>query len=223
MDQKKVLEGIEKLHTAEIILIISSVLSILGLIVLLASDRALNPDELAVTDPTTSGIVWMLILEIAAVVLAVISNILNVVALKRAKDGDVLFKPGFYISIMMLIIFIISGFGVSNEESLFAGIIEILEELGELALMVIIITGLKKFITKFGGDRMLRFANIMRALVAIMLALSLIGAILHLTGLEFVESIKVASYVFSLVSFILYLIFVARAIKFLKRNIERGV
>ncbi|MCR4611080.1 MAG: hypothetical protein K5644_04195 [Lachnospiraceae bacterium] len=209
--------GIEKIHTAEILLIIAT----------LIEGFSIGFYE-AIIDKTDSTPIWIIlsIFIIASVVLTVVSKILNLRGLKIASADSKLFMPAFYLSfgiiaieVFLLIVYIVEPNIEANKtiNSVFVEVEEI-EEIVEFIQMIIVMVVVKKLAQKLNGTTLIKFINIIKTLIIIIIAISLLAGVFSMINEDLSAIMKTIAIVLELASFVLYLIFVDKTVKFLKDN-----
>ncbi|MBR3299067.1 MAG: hypothetical protein IKI64_07675 [Clostridia bacterium] len=114
---KNAYEGIKKIFTAEIIMLIASIVTFVGAIVTITADSnavkdALNnPNEASIT----AGVAILGIVAIAFGICALVAFILNLVGLVKARKDDANFNTALMLTIAGIVVSILSSILSKNE------------------------------------------------------------------------------------------------------------
>lgn len=114
---KNAYEGIKKIFTAEIIMLIASIVTFVGAIATITADPnavkdALNnPNEASIT----AGVAILGIVALAFGICALVAFILNLVGLVQAKKDEANFNTALLLTIAGIVVSILSGIFSKNE------------------------------------------------------------------------------------------------------------
>ena len=215
MTYPKAYNGVKKIHTAQVLSLISS---ILGFVVAILGILGI------VFLPSTEGgsIVFALIALIVgliAAVLAIIAYILEIIGLKNASHDDNSFYTAFIFAIIGLVLIVLSTiFSVLKVANGFGDdIATIFTEFSSIIICAFVTIGVRNLASQLGQD-----ARSVAILQAVILALAIIANIISLlTGNAAVMVsgiIALIGAVLTIVFAIVYLVFLGKAKKMLKEH-----
>lgn len=114
---KNAYEGIKKIFTAEIIMLIASIVALVGAIVTVTADPNAVKDALNNASGTSlpTSVVILGIVALAFGICALVAFILNLVGLVQAKKDEANFNTALLLTIAGIVVSIISGIFSKNE------------------------------------------------------------------------------------------------------------
>ena len=223
MTFKNAYHGIKKVFTAELLTLIGTVCFLIAILLglLFVGTVYIGSDSGAVA----SGI-GAIVFIIGGIVLWVVGYIMNLVGLSQAGKDEDNIHIAFIVSIFVLLLRIVSGIfmllgvggGIAdNIASTIGGVCEIV-------VFVLVITGVSVLANKLGKPDMVRSgATLMRMLVAVY-CISILATLVvaffgpNPTALTVCSILEAVSALFSIVGYIIYLVFLGRAKNMLRDN-----
>ncbi len=207
-------KGLEKIHYAEIMLIVSTIL--LSISQAITDKEALN---ISLDDMSPVFMIVIIVVLAIGTILAAVADIMNLVGLKTASKDNRLFLIPFYVTLILLIVDIGAGIFLAAEHNVVVSeIVEVFKEIIETAQMIIVITTSMKMAKALNGDNHVKTSKFMLTFVIITIAVSFIAGFVS----AFAEGAGAVSkgiyYILEMVSFIIYLVYVDKTIKFLEEN-----
>ena len=207
-------KGIEKLHVAEILIIIGTIIDDLS--VYLISKDGLNLDIESI------GNIWLIVIMLVVIsgsLLIVIGDILNLVGLRRASKDDKLFKIPLYLTFALIIAqLVLSIIFIETHGEAINEIFEHIEEIIELLQIVCVIVVCRKMARGLNGTNMVTLSNRMLALEGIVILVSIVASIIILIVSEATPICTTVVEVIEIIAQVTYLLYVDKAIEFLKEN-----
>ncbi len=207
-------KGIEKLHIAEILIIIGTIIDDLS--VYLLSEDGLNLDIESI------GNIWLIVIMLvvsSGSLLIVIGDILNLVGLRRASKDDKLFKIPLYLTFALIIAqLVLSIIFIETHGEAVNEIFEYIEEIIELVQIVCVIVVCRKMARGLNGTNMVTLSNRMLALEGIVILVSIVASIIILIVSEATPICAIVVEVIEIIALVTYLLYVDKAIEFLKEN-----
>ena len=207
-------KGIEKLHIAEILIIIGTIIDDLS--VYLISKDGLNLDIESI------GNIWLIVIMLVVIsgsLLIVIGDILNLVGLRRASKDDKLFKIPLYLTFALIIAqLVLSIIFIETHGEAINEIFEYIEEIIELVQIVCVIVVCRKMARGLNGTNMVTLSNRMLALEGIVILVSIVASIIILIVSEATPICTTVVEVIEIIAQVTYLLYVDKAIEFLKEN-----
>ena len=207
-------KGIEKLHVAEILIIIGTIIDDLS--VYLISEDGLNLDIESI------GNIWLIVIMLVVIsgsLLIVIGDILNLVGLRRASKDDKLFKIPLYLTFALIIAqLVLSIIFIETHGEAINEIFEYIEEIIELVQIVCVIVVCRKMARGLNGTNMVTLSNRMLALEGIVILVSIVASIIILIVSEATPICTTVVEVIEIIALVTYLLYVDKAIEFLKEN-----
>ena len=207
-------KGLEKIHYAEIMLIISTILVSI-------CEAITDEDGFNISLDDMSPVFMIVIIVVLAIgaILAAVADIMNLVGLKKASKDSGLFLIPFYVTLVLLIVDIGAGIFLATEHNVVVSeIVETFKEIIETVQMVIVITTSMKMAKSLNGINHVKTSKLMLTFVIISIAVSFIAGLMSV----FIEGAGAISegiyHVLETVSFIIYLVYVDKTIKFLEEN-----
>ena len=165
------LEGVKKIYKAEILALISAAVGVVAVIIML----------IGAIGESAGGVAGGAVLLIAVAVLAVISFILNLVGLNKAKLDDDNFKTAFIITIVGIIASVVLG--AAKEGSFLSTIGESASDICSFLVTWFVCTGIISLADKLGDSEMNARGTKARSYLmvtwVITIVLSIIGNILE--------------------------------------------
>ena len=207
-------KGIEKLHIAEILIIIGTIIDDLS--VYLISKDGLNLDIESI------GNIWLIVIMLVVIsgsLLIVIGDILNLVGLRRASKDDKLFKIPLYLTFALIIAqLVLSIIFIETHGEAINEIFEYIEEIIEFVQIVCVIVVCRKMARGLNGTNMVTLSNRMLALEGIVILVSIVASIIILIVSEATPICTTVVEVIEIIAQVTYLLYVDKAIEFLKEN-----
>ena len=207
--------GVKKLHTAQILSLISVICGVVVAILLLLSGSAILGFA-DLEDGAAFGIL-ALVVGLAAAVLSVIAYIMQIIGLKQAGKDDRSFYTAFVFAIIALILTVAAAiFSVLNVANGFGDdIANIFTKVSAVVIAAFVINGVRNTAEALGQDDMAQKAKSVAILQAVFLCLSIVANIVALfTGnaAEIIATIlALISAVLMIIFTIVYLIFLGKA------------
>lgn len=214
MTYKNAYRGIEKIHIAEIMLIIGTFL--LSMIQALFSTK--DFDKLIEDTGTALGIIIVIIVVIG-LILTIAADIYNIWGLKIASLDDRMFYIPFFLSILIIIADTVIGIILFvTDKSVINLVIDRAEEIVELVQMVVVIVVSSKLAKTLNGTSHIKKSRVVLWIIIVNVVFSFgLGASSLLTDAHN-KVLYGISEALEIISFIVYLIYVDMTIKFLKKN-----
>ena len=211
-------KGIEKLHIAEILIIIGTIIDDLS--VYLLSEDGLNLDIESI------GNVWLIVIMLvvsSGSLLIIIGDILNLIGLRLASKDDKLFKIPLYLTFALIIALIIIQIVprvifIETHGEAINEFMEYVEEIIELVQIVCVIVVCRKMARGLNGTNMVTLSNRMLALEGIVILVSIVASIIILIVSEATLICAIVVEVIEIIAQVTYLLYVDKAIEFLKEN-----
>lgn len=207
--------GVKKIHTAQILSLISVICGVVVAILLLMSGTAvLGFSDLA--DGAAFGIL-AIVVGLAAAVLSVIAYIMQIIGLKQAGKDDRSFYTAFVFAIIALVLTIVAAiFSVLNVANGFGDdIANIFSKVSAVVIAAFVINGVRNTAEALGQDAMAQKAKRVAILQAVFLCLSIVANIIALfTGNAAViiaTILALISAVLMIIFTIVYLVFLGKA------------
>ncbi|MBO6302914.1 MAG: hypothetical protein J6N15_10800 [Ruminiclostridium sp.] len=206
--------GIDKIYKYEIVEIIVAVLSIITLILGTATVAGMasvdSGDESSLGAAVGLGLV-SLIFALAILVLSIVGLVLLFKGLSLAgKDEPKYFKPALFIAIVTFAAQILKGFSASVPLiGQFSLLLDAVQQFGTLLLFICIVFGVRTIAEKLGKQDVVSMSKTVMILELILLIVS--AAASFMTSLSAVLGTVAA--VITLVSYIVYLVFLGKARK----------
>lgn len=204
-------DGVKKIYTAEILSLIVSVLvglaAILGLAGAVAAEAGSDGGALA----SFGGLA---VFGLAASVLGIISFIMKLVGINRAKLDEGEFQKAFLYVILGIVLSFVSGF--FNEKPLIASIVDVVSSVLRLLVTLYIISGIINLANRLNDRGM---AESGRTTLKLYLCAAVLAIIVDLVstitlgkGLQEIYNILgIVAAVLSIVSYIFYLRYLSKA------------
>lgn len=206
--------GIEKIHIAEIMLIIGTVLLSLMQAIFSTKDFEKIIGEMG----AFVGIIISIIIIIGTI-LIIAADIYNIWGLKIASRDDRMFFVPFFLSFLIIIADAVMGIIliITGKESINL-IIDRAEEIVELVQMVVVIVVSSKLAKTLNGTSHIKKSRVVLWIIIVNVVFSFgLGAASFLTDAHN-KVLYGISEALEIISFIVYLIYVDMTIKFLKKN-----
>lgn len=206
--------GIEKIHIAEIMLIIGTVLLSLMQAIFSTKDFEKIIGEMG----AFVGIIISIIIIIGTI-LIIAADIYNIWGLKIASRDDRMFFVPFFLSFLIIIADTVMGIIliITGKESINL-IIDRAEEIVELVQMVVVIVVSSKLAKTLNGTSHIKKSRVVLWIIIVNVLFSFgLGAASFLTDAHN-KVLYGISEALEIISFIVYLIYVDMTIRFLKKN-----
>ena len=206
--------GIKKLHIAEILIIIGTLIDNIFYV-------ASNIVDVKMFVQSASAAVLILIVIVLFVgdMLVVGGDVLNIVGLGKASKDAKLFRLPLILSVAMIVgqiairvAFYDQEAGVANEWLEFA------EDTIELIQMICVIVVCRRLAKSLDGDKLIASSNKMMRLVYVIIGFSVVINVVAFFSETMLLVAAVAAGVFELVILFAYLRYVDKAIEFLREN-----
>lgn len=220
MTYPKAYAGVKKLHTAQILNLISAIVGFIAIVVVvigLAAASSTNEEAILLAIPG-------LILGLAAGILGIIAYILQIVGLRQAGNDDRAFYTAFIFAIIGLVLSVLSSvFSSLNVANGFGDeIATIFNRFAAIIITIFVIIGVRNLADALGQSKMAASAKSLGIVQAVILALSIITNIVSLFAGNTASMIGgilalIASLLY-LVFAIIYLVFLGKAKKMLEKN-----
>lgn len=215
--------GIKKIFTAEILQLIGSVLSfICALLAFSAVGSAVGYEKtgsnVAAASALASG-AGMMVFFIAASVLMLIAFIFNLMGIVRASRDESTFKIALYAVIAGIVFTALSGV-FSGMNARVSGVMDALGTVADLVVTLYVIQGIRMLASRMNNREVdNRGQKIYMIILGVLLLRLIANIIVVIFGGRFATAIGLTVYLvsiaLSLVQYIMYLIFLAKAKKML--------
>lgn len=206
--------GIEKIHVAEILLIVGGAI--------LTIEKGLIADDGVGSVVEQAGVsikIIILVMLIIGLGLSLFGNIFNLWGLKIASRDDKKFLIPYYLTLTLMVVDIIMGIILASEQYvMISEILEEVEELFELLQMIIVINVASKLATSLNGTKHVRFAKAMMTIIIVVISFAIVSGIITVFAENLKDVMDFVSSLLETVAFIVYLVFVDKTIKFLEKN-----
>ena len=215
--------GVKKIFTAEILTLIAGLCSFVGAVLMLVAlisgtSAAKNSSDAAAASALITGVVSTPFI-IAAAVLGIIAFILNIVGIGKASKDEPAFKIAFYAVFANIVIAVISAIFSGN-----SFVVSLMQTLSSVAtLMVYVIQGIRNLSLRLNDHEMDDKGRTLFMIILVVLliefAASMTATIFHaFAGSVVAAVLLLIATVLSLVQYILYLSYLAKAKKMLETN-----
>ncbi len=212
--------GVKKIHTAQVLNLISS---ILGFVVAILSVLSISSIAASNENAFTFALIALIVGLIAAV-FSVIAYILQIVGLKKAGNDDSAFYTAFVFAIIGLVLIVLSAiFSVLKVANGFGDdIASIFTEFASVIICIFVTIGVRNLASQLGQNAMVDKAKRVAILQAVIIVLVIIANIISIftgnTAVMVSGIIGLVAAVLTVVFAFVYLAFLGKAKKMLKEN-----
>ncbi len=211
-------KGIKKIFSAEILALIAMLATTVAAVALVLATGAADLNDLGLA--AVAGIL-LAVFGIAAVVLFIISAILNIVGIVNASKDDEGFKTALIFTILGIVFAVLSAVFQNGNTTVYS-ICSTLQKISELCVTLYIIQGIINLAQKLhNNDMVRRGTNLFKVILAvylIYLLVDILTIVLQATSIiagTIAIALTVGGAVLSIIQYILYLILLAKAKKML--------
>ena len=208
-------KGVKRIFTAEILKLVASVVSIIGVAMMIITLAAAESKAEGATIAAGTGTV---ILLAVAAVLALIGGIMALIGIINASKDEGSFKIALVAIIISLCAAIVGG--IFSQNSTIQSICQIVQNLMSIFVTVFVIQGVSNLAEKVGNDNVAAQGKTLLSIIVAVYALSLIANIIVLIfGGMFVSVtagvIAVIALVLNVIGYIVYLSLLSKGKKML--------
>jgi hypothetical protein len=206
-------DGVKKIYTAEILMIIAVVCSIIMLISGIIGAAGASADSAAAA---VGGFAGLAIFGVASAVLLIIAFIMNIVGINKAKLDEASFNTAL---IFVLVGIIASALGaIFKEGSFLQELFTIVNSVASILITYYVIKGIQNLAQQLGDKSMVEKGDNVIKLICVVYAISLVATILGSFVFTSVAGavVSIIGSVVSIVQYILYMTFLAQAVKMLE-------
>ena len=217
--------GVKKIFTAEILTLIAGLCSFVGAVLMLVAlisgtSAAETSSDAAAASAIITGVVSTPFI-IAAAVLGIIAFILNIVGIGKASKDEPAFKIAFYAVFANIVIAVISAIFSGN--SFVVSLMQTLSSVATLMVTLYVIQGIRNLSLRLNDHEMDEKGRTLFMIILVVLliefAASMTATIFHaFAGSVVAAVLLLIATVLSLVQYILYLSYLAKAKKMLETN-----
>ena len=203
-------KGVSKIFIAEILALIGALVMLVGAgIAVGGAASALNAGSL---DAAGGFVMGGVITILGGLVLPIIGLIMQLVGLSQAsKDEPKNFKIAFIAAIIALIASLVTGFTSSIEW--LTKVLTIVSGVGSIITFFFTIAGIMELARRMDRPEMVSLGNKVSWMVVIMYVLSFVIRLIPIAELATV--LAIASAIFSIITYIIFLVYLSRAKKML--------
>lgn len=212
--------GIKKIFTAEILMVIAEVCTVIGVIAMIVALAGLKADS---ADAAVGGGAVAIIFMLGAGVLSIIAFILQALGLSKAALDEPNFKNGLWCVIAGLALTIVSSIMSTIGLSLSSSILELLSSIINMLIIIYVIAGIRSLSEKLEDSAMVGMGNKLLVIILIVYILSLISSLIvaifgGISASVAAGVFALASAVLSAVATIIYIVYLGKAKKMLSEN-----
>ena len=216
-------KGVKKIFTAEILSLIAAFLIIVAAVMALSTFGSIKGFEATQSTAAAAGAfasgIGMAIFSIGSLVLAIIAFIFNILGVVQASRDESTFKIALY-ALIAGVVFTCLGSIFENMSGPLSGAMSALATVAELIVTLYVIQGIRLLASRLNNREVDNQGQKIYMIILIVLILRLIASILvAIFGGRFTTTLALSFYmvsiVLSLVQYIMYLIFLAKAKKML--------
>ena len=214
--------GVKKLHTSQILSLISAILSIIfAILLLIGGSAALGFQDLE--DAAVFGIL-AIIVALGAAVLSIIAFIMQIIGLKKASNDEKSFYTAFVFAIISLVLTVVAAiFTMLNVANGFGDdIANIFTKFSSIVVTAFVIIGIRNLADALGQNEMAEKARRIAIFQAVIIGLSIIATIISLftgnTATTISGVIALIAAVLMAIFYIVLLIFLGQAKRMLALN-----
>jgi hypothetical protein len=206
--------GIEKIHVAEILLIIGGAI--------LTIEKGIMADDGLGSIVEQVGVslkIIILVMLIIGLVLSLVGDVFNLWGLKIASRDDKKFLIPFYLTLAIMVADVVLSIVLaSDQHSMISEIMEEVEEVIELLQMIIVIIVSSRLAASLNGTKQVKFGNAMMIIIIVAISFAVVSGIITVFAENLKDVMDFVAALLETVSFIVYLVFVDKTIKFLEKN-----
>ena len=215
--------GVKKIFTAEILSLIAAVLVIVAAIMAFSTVGAAKGYEATNSNAAAAGALasgfGLIIFSIGSLVLSLIAFILNIVGVAKASRDESTFKIALY-ALIAGVVFACLSSAFENLSGPLSGAMSALETVAELIVTLYVIQGIRMLASRLNNREVDNQGRKIYMIILAVLMLRLVANILvAIFGGRFTTSLAlifyIVSIVLSVVQYIMYLVFLAKAKKML--------
>lgn len=207
-------KGIEKLHIAEILIIIGTFID--NIFYVAANIVDMNTFAHSVS---TTVLVLIVVILLIGDILVVAGDVLNIVGLNKASKDAKLFRLPLFLSVAMIVGQIAIRVVFYDQEAVLATEwLEFAEDLIELVQMVCVIVVCSRLARNLGGDKLIDASRRMMILVYVIIGVSVVINVAAFFSETIILIASVAAGIIEFVTLFAYLRYVDKAIEFLEEN-----
>lgn len=219
-------KGVKKIFTAEILSLIAAFLIIVAAVMALSTFGSIKGFEATQSTAAAAGAfasgIGMAIFSIGSLVLAIIAFIFNILGVVQASRDESTFKIALY-ALIAGVVFTCLGSIFENMSGPLSGAMSALATVAELIVTLYVIQGIRLLASRLNNREVDNQGQKIYMIILIVLILRLIANILvAIFGGRFTTTLALSFYmvsiVLSLVQYIMYLVFLAKAKKMLAQN-----
>ncbi len=208
-------QGVKRIFTAEILGLLASICLTLTLGFVALGVVTVDTKSTGAAIASFGG---MAIFGLGAVVLAIISFIIEIIGVSNASKDEGSFKIALYLIIASIVVTVVSGIFSKNETV--SGICTVLGDVIRLAITIMIIEGIRHLAAILNdSDMENRGTNLFKVIIviyALIILARIISLIFSGTGSKVLSGILVfGAGILSIIQYILYLIYLSKARKML--------
>ena len=213
--------GITKVFVAQILQIIGEACMIFGI----------GSGSLILFSQTTGGAITYGVLTMvfiaAGFVLPLIALIINLIGLHTGGKDDDSIQSAFVLSVFVLIIEAVSvilSIIFRSSQTISGNVSDVISNICEVIVMILVINGVCSLAEKLGKDKIIDSGRHIMTMVIIMYAISILSRLIMLlfgrsgAGNVIAFILQIAAGVFSIICYILYLVFLGKGKNMLRDN-----
>ncbi len=206
--------GIKKLHIAEILIIIGTLIDNIFYV----ASNIVDMNNFVHSVSTTVLVLIGVILLIGDI-LVVSGDVLNIVGLNKASKDAKLFRLPLFLSVAMIVGQIAIRVVFYDQEAVLATEwLEFAEDVIELVQMVCVIVVCRRLARNLGGDKLIDASRRMMIFVYVIIGVSVVINVAAFFSETIILIVSVAAGIFEFVTLFAYLRYVDKAIEFLEEN-----
>ena len=209
--------GVGKLFTAQILLIIAAILGAVSAVVSAAVtiNNMGNADNLgAFVSTGLTGLLAVGIIALAFLVIYIIAFIIQLIGLAKAGKDENMIKIAFILTLVNLLLTIVAAV-LSSSAPTASSVLRLAVTVIQVLINVLTIMGISNLAGSLGNEKIVRSGKV---LIVIVLITQILGAVLNFVAqkaLAVAGVMALISLVLMLIGYIMYLIFLSRSKKFL--------
>lgn len=209
-------DGIKKLRTAEFIILISAIVSLIMSVIVMASSGAAKSGGLK------EGTIATLAVLLAIVgVLALIAFIINLVGLSRASKDEESFKKALLFTLAGIVVSVLSS--AFSKKAVLSGVFDVIGDFLSIVIFIMVVRGIISLAKKVGDDEMITKGNALLtkavAVYVVAVVAGLIGTLLKKspTAMTIAGILLLISAVLAIIVYITYLKYLGKAVRMLEK------
>lgn len=219
--------GVSKIFAAEIFAIIGAIVTLVGIAATIGGSVVVNtlsvvPELSDDAITSTGGFVGVMIIAsimtLIGAILLIFCYILNLVGLNQAGQDDPLFRMAFLVAITILILTIVGAvIGAITGNNNFSSSLDTVSTVANLAIMLMVIGGVRRFALEFNDTVVDSLGRNIEIMITIMLIVSIVVGFIVVAAPGAAMALAIIAGVIKIVSYICYLVFLARGRKMLSQ------